>query len=258
MVRWTASTATDLSHYDVQSATDIDFTLTVVTRISKTTEWPLTGLVNGTRYYVRIRAVDLSGNAGLYSSITSRIVPRTGTDDNEDGSITAVKIANATITDAQIGSLNAGKITAGLLTVNPASGGATAIYVTNAGAIRLRMASTTPSRIVFEDNSAVEKAQITGSTIGIQITPITNSGMNLNLGSSSLGKQWGIIGLEATTDIYATAANHLQLTGSGGIQLSGPLQMDQVVSAAPGGALNKYIQLQNWSGVNIGRIAVYS
>jgi hypothetical protein len=68
---WTASAATDLSHYEAQIDDNSGFT-TPETFKTKSTLITFTPLTAGT-YYVRVRAVDLSGNAGTYSATVNAV-----------------------------------------------------------------------------------------------------------------------------------------------------------------------------------------
>lgn len=104
-----------------------------------------------------------------------------------DLAVTNAKLANLAVTNAKINDLSAAKITTGLLYVNPSSGGATAIFVDNAGSIRMKAVGATRSKISFEDGSAVEKGTLTGDAAG---------------------------------NIVLTASNALQLTAGSGIALS--------------------------------------
>jgi hypothetical protein len=277
-VRWTTVTAGDIKKYEIQSATDSGFSANVVTRESLSTETTLTGLTPLTVYWVRVRAKDFSGNPTTdtgwsgASTPASLAAPRTGTDDIGDDTIingkianltiTGAKIANATITDAQIGSLNAGKITTGLLTVNPSSGGATAILVDNAGKIRLKSIIGTPSKIVFENSSGGAEVEITGTTGGINFVPVTSGQMVLSLGqtgavfaSASVYAQTSFV--TGTTSVEV-AGGTASINGTTALSLLGPWRTNQVVGSAPGGALNKYIQLKDTNGNDVGRIAIYS
>lgn len=96
-VTWTASAATDLSHYEVQRDTSGAFGAPLTYKV-KANAISFAELATGT-YYFRIRAVDLSGNAGTYSgtvSATSRLV--TGGSDIVANSIVANDIAAGAIT----------------------------------------------------------------------------------------------------------------------------------------------------------------
>lgn len=246
LARWTAVTADDLANYEIQTATDSGFTTALVTRTAKTTELPLTGLTNGTTYFVRVRAKDLTGNNGVFSTTVNRSVPRNGTDDHGDGTITDVKVA----------SLSAVKITTGLLTVNPSTGGATAIYVTNAGKIRFRSNDTAPSQIIFEDDSLIERVAVSANSAGLRILPVTNGTLGLTLGSSLSKFQNVLTQSSQQTQIISDGA--VIINAGDGIRLFGQIRTDQVVSSAPGGTLNKYINVYTTGGTFQGRIAVYS
>ncbi len=83
--------------------------------------------------------------------------------------ITTAEIANLAVTNAKINDLSAAKITTGLLTVNPFTAGATAIFIDSAGRIRLKSMVGVPAKISFEDGAGLEKAGISGSTDGSMV-----------------------------------------------------------------------------------------
>lgn len=242
-VRWTALADLTLKNYEVQSATDSGFSQNIVTRVSLSTETTITGLTPGTPYWVRVRGKDFSGNPttdtgwSTGSTPASLAAPRTGTDDVGDG----------TITNAKINDLNATKITTGILTVNPSSGGATAIFVDNAGKIRLKSLAASPSRIMFEDTTQTELVEISGGTADFWIRPITDGTINASIGIGA--RKFLSVGLGGST---------VSLAGSTSIKLFGQLRTDQITASAPGGTLNKYLEIFDINGTSQGRIAIYS
>jgi len=70
---WTASSASDLNHYDVHRATTSGFTPNTGNRIIQptTNSFNNTGLEPSTTYYYKVAAVDNAGNIGTYSSQAS-------------------------------------------------------------------------------------------------------------------------------------------------------------------------------------------
>jgi fibronectin type 3 domain-containing protein len=72
---WTASTASDLNHYDVYRSTVNGFTVnlgvTVPIAQPTSTSFPNTGLTASTTYYYRVSAVDHTGNRGAVSAQAS-------------------------------------------------------------------------------------------------------------------------------------------------------------------------------------------
>lgn len=137
-VSWTAVAATDLSHYDLAVSSDGGATYPTVYKV-KTVMASITQLL-AQAYFVKVRAVDLSGNASAYSApvnATSRLVTG-GAADILATSITAADIAADTITANQIAAnaittseLNAGavtsdKVVAGAILTNKLSVGAAA------------------------------------------------------------------------------------------------------------------------------------
>lgn len=67
---WTASTASDLDHYDVHRSTTSGFTPSSSNRIQQptTNSYNDTGLTASTTYYYKVAAVDESTNIGTYST----------------------------------------------------------------------------------------------------------------------------------------------------------------------------------------------
>jgi hypothetical protein len=82
-----------------------------------------------------------------------------------DLAVDNAKIANLAVTDAKINDLSAAKIITGMLTVNPVTNGATAIFVDNSGKIRLKSMTGSPGQISWENAAGIEKAFMSGDTL---------------------------------------------------------------------------------------------
>ena len=211
---WTnlAATTKDLWYYDLQFDDNSGFTSPATARVMNTI-YTISNLTPGATWYFRVRGVDYTGNVGNWSSTASRASPRTENDDIGDGTITNVKIT-------------------GLLTINPSGPGATALFIDNAGAIRLKTLATSPSRIVFEDASAVEKVEISGDNAGnLYLRPITGNTQALFLGSS--GRNFASMYIQVNSNLSLTYAQ---------------LWLDQVETAAVGTASGKRLKVYGPAG----------
>lgn len=67
-VKWTASNIPDLRHYELQIALNSDFTDTVITKKTQEIEYIWEEGDVDTAYYIRVRAVNILGNPGPWSS----------------------------------------------------------------------------------------------------------------------------------------------------------------------------------------------
>lgn len=113
------------------------------------------------------------------------------------------------------------------LTINPSQTGATAIFVDNAGKIRMKSISGTPSEIVFEDSGGTEQAQISGDAFGLRLVPENDGVLDLEIGIPGNPPllSWGaiyVIGTSVNMDVSGTITldgNNIMLglpTGFGG------------------------------------------
>lgn len=146
----------------------------------------------------------------------------------QDASISTAKIQDASITNAKINSLSADKITTGLLTVNPSSGGATAIFVDNAGAIRLKSMVSSPSQIKFEDGSGIVRATLAGDLAGQFI--IGASGQTVRVNANFM-------------DVFAT--------------LYMPNPAFDVTGSVGSSAANNRVRVYNAAGTPLGYLRIY-
>lgn len=125
VITWDAVTVPDLAEYEVQVSKGAGFTSILDSTKLQAVNWawePDTPPTSDTTYYIRVRAIDRSGNAGLWSS-DDGVGPASGnlgpgfsaiTEwDIEDTAIKNAHIKNATIKSAKIQDLVADKIIAG-------------------------------------------------------------------------------------------------------------------------------------------------
>ena len=74
-LKWTQNKESDINHYNIYRGTKSSFKVspgvTLPTGTSTTNSYSLTGLKPSTKYYVKIAAVDNSGNMGSLSSAKS-------------------------------------------------------------------------------------------------------------------------------------------------------------------------------------------
>lgn len=148
---WTENTEPDVKngngYYEIQRATDSGFTANVVTKKLGSTVGGWSDLATGTTYWVRVRAVDSSGNPSAYTAGVSATTSQVQTADYAnlsvvnaaianlavdtakmtdlavttakiaDLNVTTAKIANLAVNNAKINDVAAGKITAGTISV---------------------------------------------------------------------------------------------------------------------------------------------
>ena len=270
LLDWTDLNSALLEGYEINRATDSGFTANLTTFFAALSKFVDSGLANATQYYYRVRGYSKTRTAGgahisgAFSSTVNVTTARIVTDDYGDSTITNIKVSD----------VSAVKINTGLLTVNPATGGATAIFVDNAGKVRLKSISGTPSSVIFEDASAVEKAIISGALSSLlTIEPGTdNNGMVLSIGGS--GKRWDTILYNAVNSMtFAISSTTLgvtfsvaKFTASGSnvkafqilnftaLQVQGNL----LVNAAVSGAQSNKLRVEDQNGTLIGFIPLYA
>ena len=175
-----------------------------------------------------------------------------------NANILSAHIANAQITNAHISNLGADKITTGLLTVNPVSNGATAIFVDNSGKIRLRAVSGGTAKIAFENTASGEVAALGGNSFGeITFFPTTDAGNRLIIGA--LGNRWAGVSLAASQAVFLSSGTQTWIDGPLYIdgQLRGCAPSDQSPPAAFSSYLiAKWITLGDVNGNYMGVIPV--
>lgn len=176
---WTVATETDFSHYQVQVDTVNTFG-SATTYSQKSNVISLQQIAVGT-YYFRIRAVDLSGNAGAYSSTvsaTSRVVQ---TADLADALITTAKLVAGAVTDVELASA---AVTAAKIAVDAVTSSAIA-----AGAVQtaeLDALAVTGAKIAA---GAITAAKITAGTItSNEIAALTIVAANIAAGTITAAK----------------------------------------------------------------------
>jgi hypothetical protein len=167
MLRWNENTEEDFDVYELQVATDSNFTENVQTITLKATSFTFAGEVN-TTYYFRVRAKDTSGNASNWSSTVSASTVNLNDPNYYDyAAIKTAIIQGSYIDSAWISELDAGKITTGYLDADRIA----------AGSITIDKLTVTPSfgvptgTIAYWTNSLVDE-------IG-QITPDGYTEINL-------------------------------------------------------------------------------
>lgn len=111
---WTAVSEKDLSHYEVQVDNNSDFSSPLITYSSKTTVVSVQDLTTGT-WYIRIRAVDLTGNASSWTAGVSAVSRAVGTADVAAGAITTTLISDSAISTPKLaaGAVSADKLSIG-------------------------------------------------------------------------------------------------------------------------------------------------
>lgn len=112
ILQWTANTEVDFDHYEIHLGTTTGFTTTSTNMYSRPglgtietinkyhngTSW--VDLVPGVTYYVKMYAVDVTGNKSTVSAQVSATAGQAGTTDLADLLVTADKFALATISDS--------------------------------------------------------------------------------------------------------------------------------------------------------------
>lgn len=133
IINWDKSNLTSLARYEAHLSATADFDPNSATLIYSGTDTLLSyECTPGTRYYAKVRLVDLSGNCSVYSPQVSGTSSLIGTPDIAAGAVTADKVVtselitvtaqirNAIITSAKITDLEANKITTGTLAATTA------------------------------------------------------------------------------------------------------------------------------------------
>lgn len=243
IVDWADNSEPDIRFYDIQRSVNGGAYSTLKSNV-RDSIYTDKGLTYGNTYAYKVIAKNKSGQSSAASaaSNTVTLAKVTGGSGGDIGS--------GEVVDTNIGSVSAAKMTTGLLTVNPSTGGATAIFVDNAGKIRMKSIVASPSKIVFEDSSAVEKAEIAGTSTSLVLQPSTDGSMVLGIGTVT--KTWQSVELNAVNDFT------LRVASAGLFIVDAKMNIPALVSSAPGGSLNKYIPLYSLIGAEVGRIAVYS
>lgn len=212
---WTAPSDKDVQHFRVEVGFDPSFASWTYEFTAKTTSQVIGDLQPGSTYYVRVRAEDWSNNPGAWSSVVGITITRLATND----------YGVSSVTDDRIVSLGSTKIT-GSLTINP-SGNIPALTITNGGDIHLRAMSTNPSRIVFENDSGVPRARITGDASNNLTIDAENGGGSLRIGVTS-----------SFTNISLTSgAGGMSLLSGAGVDLTAGT-FGSITLAAPSGRVN--------------------
>jgi hypothetical protein len=199
IVFWTENTETDVKNgagtYEVQIATNSGFTTGVVTNKTSATVTSFTGLVTGTTYWARVRAVDSSGNASSYAASTPTSIA-TASITNADiatGTLTADRLVAATITGDKIA---ANTIDAASLKVNT-----TFTQNLSVGATFTMAASG----IIASSNYSPGSAgwQLTQTSLEINGGTISAAALNLQLGQNLMPLQYA--DFEFRTTFYSGA-----------------------------------------------------
>jgi hypothetical protein len=106
IARWNMNTEPDVVNgygtYKIDCATDAGFTNIVKTNTSAGQVTSFDDLASNTTYYVRVAAIDSSGNQGPYSASASGTTGQISNPDIVAGTITGDRIAASTITAANI------------------------------------------------------------------------------------------------------------------------------------------------------------
>jgi hypothetical protein len=113
-----------------------------------------TDLTSGVLYYVRVRAIDSSGNFGAFSATSSVTTGQAQTVDIADLAITNAKIGNLAVDSAKVSSLDAAKITFGTM-----SGDRIAVNTLDAAAIKT--SSLTAQTITISASGLLRAGRVT-------------------------------------------------------------------------------------------------
>ena len=167
-----------------------------------------------TLYYVRVRAVDTSGNAGPWSAIVSTTTQQAGTNDIANGAVDTLKIADAAITtvkigDAQITSakiieLTASKISAGTIT-------AAAITLGSGGVLRAGRALS-PFHYVLLDENGLRfytngSSQFAGGTLTMELNTSNGNAEFKGTITAATIQSSTVTGTTITGSTFKTAAS---------------------------------------------------
>lgn len=175
-------------------------------------------LATTTLYYVRVRAVDASGNAGPWSGILNTTTQQVGNTDLAngavdtlkiaDGAITNAKIGNAEITTAKVQELSASKLSAGTITAAQITLGSGGVFRAGRALAPFHYLLLDENGLRYYKNGA---SQFTGGSLTLEA--------NVNTGNLSL--------------IGAITATTLSTTGAGTI--GGTLDVYNTLTLQSGG-----------------------
>lgn len=94
-LRWSAPAEKDISYIEIQYDTSSSFSAPVSVRTGKNaTEHTITGLTVNVTYFFRVRAVDLTGNLGTFSSSVSLLSPKVMETDIGENQVTTTRRQN--------------------------------------------------------------------------------------------------------------------------------------------------------------------
>lgn len=176
---WDANTEADLSHYEVQLDTVNTFASPDQTYVLKSTALTVNELVAGT-YWLRVRAVDLTGNASAWSSGSSCAAREVETGDIAAGAITVTEISDGAISTPKLAAnaVTADKIAASSITADRMAIGINANLIGN---------------FSFEDI-------VSGTFVSNSISLLTDAG-------AVLGDFWDIVANQGTSGATADVRN---------------------------------------------------
>lgn len=120
VLAWTSPPDTDVASYEIFRATTNNRALAVLTGATSGRVFADSVPATGVTYYYWVRAVDTSGNIGVFNAgptagVSAFTIPLTSAD-YQDLSIVNAKIADAAIDNAKIANVSAAKLTAGTIT----------------------------------------------------------------------------------------------------------------------------------------------
>lgn len=111
-------------------------------------------VVDGSTKYVKVTAVDFSGNESSPSTAASATALLIDTANITDASITTAKIQNLAVTDAKINTLAASKITAGTINADVIVGQTLA---TGSSGVRIILQSTSANSIIWQSGDSYQQ-----------------------------------------------------------------------------------------------------
>lgn len=208
----------DLDRVEVHLSTTNNFTPSAATLIdqfaTEAGERVAVDLAYGTTYYVKLRAVDRTGNVGPASAQASSVPEQVvsadvfagaiGTAQLADAAITTAKINNLAVNDAKIGDLSVGKLTAGALTATVTLSG---IFRTAATGRRMEIDSAGWRAYKTDGTTKVAELNITGETMLMTGTYQSGiSGERINLLPDGTMRVYG-----------ASGSDYAQIANDGGI-----------------------------------------
>ncbi len=229
MATWTKSTAPDLSRYEVNIATNSTFTANLhqwyeAGEIFVKTD--LLSTLSTSTWYVRVRAIDNSGNVGAWSSSYSALPGLVSELWVANAAIGTAKIKDLAVTSAKISSLTADKIATGTLSATTITLGSNGIIriIGNSGSAGISIkwngisaydVGGTQTFLIDSNGNLTMRGSIAASTIsGSTISGGTITGSAIEISGYRAALPW--ISSSPRTEYISIKPQDIYIRSSGG------------------------------------------